>query len=203
MNTDHTVKANFELAAGLGVVEIPFNEGWNTFSTPISLHDCMDTWDEFIAANSLDIAVEGLDILMIYGYNAATGSWVTVDGGDEIEPLYGFYVKTTAAGMATIIPNSHVTGLPTRELSSGVHLIGPAPASLADVDVATALTTIYEAENGHIGYTLVVSPYINPNDWDYVRDAPDPPDMGIGRAFWLVMENADQYVGSTTTPRAP
>jgi len=197
MDDDYSITANFELATELEDVEIPFNIGWNTFSTPIYLHDCVDTWDEFNLANSLDI-------YMIYGYDAATEQWVTVDGEEEIEPLYGFYVRTLSEGMAHIIPSGDKNSLPTRDLSRGVHLIGVAPASMGDYDVVSALTTIYEAANGYMGYTLVVSPYINsPNDWSYVRDGADPPDTNIGRAYWLVMENADQYVGETSTPYEP
>jgi len=197
MNGNYSVTAVFEMAEELADIEIPFDVGWNTFSTPISLHDCVNTWDEFIAANALDID-------MVYGYDAATEIWVGVDGGDVIEPLHGFYVKTLEAGVAHIIPNSQETSLPTRDLVRGVHLIGAAPASLEAVDVVTALTTIYMAEGPYIGYTLVVSPYINnPNDWEYARDGGDPPMMDIGRAYWLVMENDDVYTGSTTTPLEP
>jgi hypothetical protein len=201
MDDNYSITANFELASELVDVEITFNVGWNTFSTPISLHDCVDTWAEFIAANSLVIE-------MIYGYDSATESWVTVNPGDEIEPLYGFYIKVSEAGIAHIIPNANETSLPIRDLSSGVNLIGPAPASLGDVDVVTALVTIYWAEVVDsfqpTGYTLVVSPYVNsPNAWSYARDALDPPMMNIGRAYWVVMDNADKYVGETTTPVVP
>jgi len=194
MNGDYAIMANFGVPGSLA--DVVFNQGWNTFSTPISLHPGIDTWEEFITANELDVSV-------IYGYDAAAGSWVSVDGGDEIEPLYGFYVKTSAAGVAHIIPNVNETPEPTRELSRGVHLIGPAPASLEDVDVVNALETIYNAGE-FWGYTMVVSPYINsPDDWAYVRDAPDPPVMRIGRAYWLVMENAGEFVGSSSTPLLP
>jgi hypothetical protein len=197
MNDDYAITAVFVLAEELEDIEIPFNAGWNTFSTPISLHDCVNTWDEFLAANDLDEE-------MIYGYNPLTEAWVPVYGYEEIEPLHGYYVKTKTAGEAHIIPNSHETSLPTRDVYRGVQLIGVAPASLEAVDVVTALTTIYMAANGFEGYTLVVSPYINsPNDWEYARGGGDPPMMDIGRAYWLVMENDDTYVGSTTTPLAP
>ena len=202
MNGDYSITANFELAEELVDLEIPFNEGWNTFSTPISLHDCVDTWAEFIAVNDLgDI----FSIEMIYGYDPDDG-WVTVDGGDEIEPLYGFYVKASAAGVAHIIPNDNKTEPPSRDLSRGVSLIGPAPASLGEIDVWTALITIYWAsdEGDDVGYTLVVSPPINsPDDWAYARPEPFPEDsplMYSGRAYWVVMENADEYVGETSTP---
>ena len=195
MNGDYAIMANFGMPGSL--VDVAFNQGWNTFSTPISLHPGIDTWEEFITANELDVS-------MIYGYDAAAEEWVSVDGGDNITPLYGFYVKTSAEGLAHIIPNANTTPEPTRELSRGVHLIGPAPASLEDIDVVSALESVYTVDDGITGYTMVVSPYINsPNDWAYVRDAPDPPIMSLGRAYWLVMENAGELAGSSSTPLSP
>jgi hypothetical protein len=201
MDGDYSITANFVLAEELEDLEIPFNADWNTFSTPISLHDCMNTWAEFIAANDLSI-------IIIWGYNGA-GSWVPVYPDDVIEPLYGFYIKTSEAGTAYIIPNGERTELPRRDLSRGVHLIGPAPESLGDIDVWSMLISLYyvEAIEGHPeswGYTMVVSPEINsPNNWAYPRPAPFPEDsplMNSGRAYWVALENADEYVGQTSTP---
>jgi hypothetical protein len=196
MNGNYSIMANFELAEELEDFEVEFSAGWNTFSTPISLHDCVDTWDEFIAANNLDIE-------MIYGYDAATKAWVPVYGSDYIEPLYGFYVKTTEAGVAHIIPNSNATPLPIRNLTAGLHLIGIAPESLEDEILTTVLFTLYEAENGYSGYEMVVSPNVNPDDWAYTRDVGASPTMSCGRAYWLVMANADTYFGSSNTPLTP
>ena len=197
MNGNFSITANFEPVPHLAGLEIPFNVGWNTFSTPIALHDCNDTWGEFIAANKLDVAI-------IYGYDAATESWVSADDGDKIEPLYGFYVRTTAAGLAHVVPSADFTPMPTRELSRGVHLIGPAPDSLTDIDAVSALDSVYTVDGGNTGYTMAVSPFVNsPNNWAYVRDAIDPPMMSIGRACWLVMENAGELAGSSSTPLSP
>jgi len=197
MNGNYSITANFDSPPEVEDLEIPFHVGWNTFSTPISLHDCFDTWEEFITANELDVS-------MIYGYDAAAESWVSVDEGDNITPLYGFYVKTSAEGLAHIIPSTNTTPEPTRELVRGVQLIGPAPASLEDIDVVSALESVYTVDDGITGYTMVVSPYINsPDDWAYVRDAPDPPIMSLGRAYWLVMENAGELAGSSFTPLLP
>jgi len=194
MDDDYSITANFAMPGSL--FDVVFNQGWNTFSTPISLHHGIDTWAEFITANELAVS-------MLWGYDAAAESWIPISGGDKIEPLYGFYVNTSEAGIAHIIPNENETLEPTRELSRGTHLIGPAPASLEDVDVVTALTSIYYAGESW-GYIMVVSPYINsPNNWAYVRDAPDPPMMTICRACWVVMERAGEFVGETTTPLEP
>jgi len=182
MSDNYTIMAVFELAG----IEIPFNEGWNTFSTPVILHDCMNTWDKFIAIN-------GLQASMIYRYDSATESWVEPDGADEILCGYGYYVKADEEAVAHTTPDTGaVPGL--IPLYRGVHLIGTPPLLLEDVDVASALATIYEDTNEHYGYVLVVSPYINsPNDWEYVRDGSDPPIMTIGRAYWVVIENDSWY----------
>ncbi|MCK4785990.1 MAG: hypothetical protein KAV87_19695 [Desulfobacteraceae bacterium] len=183
MSDNYTITAVFDLTG----IEIPFNAGWNTFSTPVILHDCMDTWDEFIAFN-------GLQVSMIYGYDSATESWVEPDGADEILCGHGYYVKAAEAAVAHTAPDPGAALIPLSPLSRGVHLIGTPQLVLEDIDVASALTTLYEAMNGHIGYVLVVSPYINgPNDWEYIRDGSDPPIMTIGRAYWVVIENDSWY----------
>jgi hypothetical protein len=179
---DYTITAVFELAG----VEIPFNKGWNTFSTPVILSDCMNTWSEFIAIN-------GLQVSLIYGYDSAAEYWVSPNINDEIQCGYGYYINANEETVAHAAPDTGATPslIP---LGRGVHLIGTPQLLLEDIDVASALSTVYEATNGEIGYVLVVSPYINgPNDWVYVRDENDPPTMAIGRAYWLVMENDGNY----------
>lgn len=182
MSGNYTIMAVFEPAG----IEIPFNQGWNTFSTPVILHDCMDTWDEFIAINDLQVS-------MIYRYDSATESWVEPDGVDEIICGYGYYVKADEETVAHTAPDTGAAPA-LIPLNRGIHLIGTPQLLLEDVDVASALATIYEAANEHHGYVLVVSPYINsPNDWEYVRDGGDPPIMTIGRAYWVVIENDSWY----------
>lgn len=182
MSDNYTIVANF----GLAGVEIPFNAEWNTFSTPVILDDCMDTWDEFSAINDLQVS-------MVYEYDSAEESWVSQGGTDEILCGYGYYIRLAEAAVAHTAPDTGAVPVPV-PLARGVHLIGTPQLLLEDIDVVSALATIYEATNGQIGYTLVVSPYINgPNDWDYIRDAGDPPTMLIGRAYWVVMENDGLY----------
>ena len=182
MSDNYTITAVFELAG----TEIPFHAGWNTFSTPVILHDCMDTWDEFTGINDIQVST-------IYRYDSATESWISPYGSDEIICGYGYYVKTTKEATAHTTPDTGATPSPI-PLNRGVHLIGTPQLLLEDVDVVSALATIYTATNSHFGYILVVSPYINsPNDWEYVRDGCDPPIMTIGRAYWVVMENDGSY----------
>jgi len=178
MSGNYTITAVFEPAG----IEILFNKGWNTFSTPVILHDCMDTWDEFIAINDMQVST-------IYGYDSAADSWISPGGADEILCGYGYYVKADEEAVAHAAPD---TGAAPEliPLYRGIHLIGTPQLLLEDIDVVSALATIYEAANEHYGYVLVVSPYINsPNDWDYVRDGSDPSIMTIGRAYWVVIEN--------------
>ncbi len=182
MSGNYTIMAVFAPAG----IEIPFNKGWNTFSTPVILHDCMDTWNEFIAIN-------GIGVSMVYRYDSATEYWVEPAGVDEIICGYGYYVHVNEQALAHAYPDTGAAPFPIA-LARGVHLIGTPQLLLEEVDVATALASIYEATNEYSGYVLVVSPYINsPNDWEYIRDGDDPPVIPTGRALWVVIENDSSY----------
>jgi uncharacterized repeat protein (TIGR02543 family) len=193
MNDDYIINANFDCPEALQL-GIMFDEGWNTFATPISLHPCANSWAELIAVSELNLQI-------VYSYDSSAGAWSPVTGGDEVRPLHGYYVKAITPGEALIIPNPDPTPLPSRILSDGLHLIGTAPASLSDVSVVSALSTVYGFGGDPPGYSLVVSPPLNsPNDWVYERDDPTPPMMSIGEAYWVVMENGYTLYGSSSTP---
>jgi len=178
---------------------IDLSSGWNTFSTPIALDPDNGTWDDLLALSGLDTDVE-----IIYDYDVSTQYWGLVTTGDAVPPLDGFYVKLSDAslgGTVPIISNPGATPPPSKDLATGLNLIGPAPASLVDEDVIFNLATIYEAEGGLLGYSMVISPPIHtPDDWVYMRDDPDPPLMEIGNAYWVTMENPDTLWGSSSTP---
>ena len=182
MSDNYTIMAAFEPAG----VEIPFNKGWNTFSTPVILHDCMNTWEEFIGIN-------GMQVSMFYGYDSAAESWIQPVGADEIICGYGYYIYMNEEAVAHALADTEAVPFPI-PLARGVHLIGTPQLLLDEVDVVEALDSIYESANCQIGYVLVVSPYINvPDDWEYLRDGVDPPIFPIGRASWVVIENDSFY----------
>jgi len=197
------VTAHFLPAVADVLMNIDLVAGWNTFSTPVALHPCWDTWDELLALSGIENDVE-----IIYYYDGSTQLWLPVTAG-QVRPLDGFFVKLqdeSSGGAVPIIAHPASPVPPSKEVYTGANLIGPAPASLEDEDVVTVLATIYYAEGENLppGYSLVISPPVN-DDWPvYYRETPEPPtsdeEMQIGRAYWVIMENPDILWGSSTTP---
>jgi hypothetical protein len=192
MDGNKTVSAVFNCPPS--IMDIPLVLGWNTFSVPIALHPCMDTWGEFVSANSLDIGIA-------YCWNADSKSWTLAQAGSALKPLDGFYVKMNSAGTAGVVPNPNQTAPPVKSLKAGLNCVGV--ASMLDVDVVSCLTTVYSVPNS-TGYTLILNPPVNvPNDWDnnvYVRDGEVVPTMKVGKAYWVTMMNPGDLVGFTSTP---
>jgi uncharacterized repeat protein (TIGR02543 family) len=192
------VNANIAVSAvfscPVAIMEIPLAAGWNTFSVPVAMHPCVDTWGEFISANDLDIAIA-------YSFNADSKTWTLVNAGTALKPLDGYYIKMASAGSAQVIANGDLTSPPVKNLKTGLNFVGV--ASLADVDVVSYLTTVYEVANG-TGYTLVINPPVNiPNDWTnnvYLRGGVVVPTMKVGESYWVTMLNPGDLVGFTSTP---
>jgi hypothetical protein len=195
MNGNYVIAPSFECEGA--VTGIALKAGWNTFSTPIDLHPCTDTWGEMAA-------MSGLSIQIAYRYDSTTEppSWIGVAAGDIVKPLEGYYVRMATAGTAQIIANPDPTPPPTMDLSEGLNCIGL--ASLVDRNVVTALSSVYEVAGGDTGYVQVLNPPINvPNDWDadtYIRDNSEVPTMKVGKAYWVVMVNSGKLYGFTSTP---
>ncbi len=190
------------------LLSIDLGAGWNTFSTPIALHPCCDTWGEFCAFNGI---LQDPGEIAYYFDPSKDPPWIQVTGGDLLEPLDGFYMYLLADGTADIIPNPGVTSPPTRVLLADLgdevlYLVGL--ASLEDMDVHIALGTwLHEVAGGLPGYGGVISPWMNaPDDWYHSRyDYPDdyvPEDrmIRVGTAVWVGMLNDGTLVGWTYTP---
>jgi len=201
MNADYEITANFVSAV---IMEIDLVEGWNTFSTPIALDPCCNTWDELVALSGLEDNVE-----MIYFYynDGTTQQWGPVFTGyhDDVKPLEGFFVKMKSEGTVRIVPNPGFTPPPAKELFAGLNLIGP--ASLVNRDIVSSLVDVYEVTGDLTGYSRVLNPSINvPNDFvddAYVRDDPVIPTMVVGKAYWVIMVNPGTLYGYTSTPLTP
>lgn len=176
------------------VMAFTLNEGWNTFSTPIQLDAVMDTWGEFIA-------LCGLEVEVVYGYDAELQIWVEMDASKYIVTLDGYYIKLSSAGTAQIVPSSDQSTLPVKTLVKGLNLVGV--ASMVDINVVTYLTTVYDVSDGD-GYILVHNPPINgAGDWTnyiYLRDGSPAPTAQIGVAYWVLMLNPGDLYGFTSTP---
>lgn len=184
--------------------------GWNTFSTPIALDSCCDTWGKFRTISGI---LQDPEEIAYYFDSSQDTPWIQVTDVDSLEPLDGFYVYLLSEGTANIIPNPEITSPPTRVLLSGLgeetlYLVGL--ASLDDMDVHIALGTwLHEVADGLPGYGGVISPRMNaPDDWGYSRYYQDPtyvyvPEdymIRVGTAVWVAMLNDGTLVGWTETP---
>ncbi len=180
MNGDYTITANFVPPEVLKTVTL--NDGWNTFSTPLTLNQCTNTWSKLVEENNLT------GLYMIYRFDVSTGYWALITGGDPVRPLEGYYVNMTTEGeTVSIIPDREPPLIPpSAELSNGLNFIGT--PSLEDLDAVTALLDIYEAAGG---YSKVINPDEN-DPWTsniYSRDIPPVPIMVACKAYWVVMPN--------------
>jgi hypothetical protein len=166
--------------------------GWNLLSTPIALEPGYDRLSQVLDP------IEGVDIIL--GYN---GQWFIPDDTYVMEPLDALAVKTNQPVTAQFTPESTLTTLPTRYLSEGIHLIGPAPAPENGVFPAMpldqALISARQAPDGKEGYIMVTSPAMNQPGWGYAKGGPIHDLLPFG-GYWIVMENPDTLFGFSTTP---
>ncbi len=174
-------------------------EGWNTFSTPISLVD--STWE------SISNIGDGLDYRIAYTWDAESQEWVQVIDSTEIHPLDAIYVKMYKSDRVPLAINPEITSPPVKCLQPGWNLIGPA-YSLDQCDfswetrpVDEALISVAETPAGLTGYTLVVSSSVNcDGGWVYTAGEEYAPTMHVGEGYWVFMENCDCLAGFSSTP---
>ncbi|EJG07644.1 hypothetical protein Metli_1699 [Methanofollis liminatans DSM 4140] len=181
--------------------------GWNTLSFPLALENA--TWG---AATGLG---DGLDYAVAYAWDAGAGRWVQVTDASTINPLDAVYVRMNDYDRLPVRISPEVTSPPTRTLEAGWNLVGPAYALVGlpepigqayfwwgepyGTSVTTALTTVAYTPDGRDGYTVVVSPSINPESWVFTR-GDDAPDMDATCGYWVYMENPATLAGFSTTP---
>jgi uncharacterized repeat protein (TIGR02543 family) len=201
MNDDYSITANFVSAV---LMTVNLVEGFNTFSTPIALDPCCDTWGELAALSGI-----GDDIEIIYYYynDGISQNWGNVMTGfhDEVTPLEGFYVKMKSGGTILIVPNPGFTPPPAKELAAGLNLFGL--ASLVDRNVESALVDVYEVTGGLTGYSKVLDPPVNVGSdfvgGVFVRDDVVVPTMRVSKSYWVIMINPGMVYGETSTPVIP
>ncbi|MCL0105010.1 hypothetical protein M1O57_05425, partial [Dehalococcoidia bacterium] len=177
--------------------------GWNLLSTPIKLDADSDSLGQIFAPACLD------NIQIAYGWDAQNQQWVQVLDDYELSPLYAIYVKVEADASATarFVPFPGKSEPPTRDLVEGLNLIGPAPAFDTEAGVFpampldVALISIEEAPGGLRGYTMVISPPLNQPGWAFALGL-EVKDLLAFKGYWVVMDNADDLYGSSTTPIA-
>lgn len=184
---------------GYGYRCYALEEGWNTFSTPISLVN--STWE------SISNIGDGLDYCIAYTWDAECQKWVQVIDSTEIHPLDAIYVKMYSADRVPLAINPEITSPPVKCLQPGWNLIGPA-YSLDQCDfswktkpVDEALISVAETPAGLTGYTLAVSSSVNcDGGWVYTAGEECAPTMHVGEGYWVFMENCDCLAGFSSTP---
>ncbi|MDP3879435.1 MAG: cytochrome c peroxidase [Dehalococcoidales bacterium] len=174
--------------------------GWSLLSTPVALEPVMNTMDMILDAST----IENVEVVIRW----KDGEWQQFLGADELRPLEAVYVKVKAdaTAAATMVPATGATAPPSRELSAGLNLVGPAPVftdgAFAAQALNLALVYIEQAPGGLNGYTVVISPGYNQSAWEYVRGGPVR-DLIPFKGYWVIMDNPDTLFGFNTTPLVP
>lgn len=190
---DQTVDLYVELIPS-SVFFFHLQDGWNIFSTPVTLDPKNETlpfiFDEF----------EQDKIRVVLGWD---GIWFIPDESYALEPLNAVYIFAEGTPRATLVTSSAATPPPARLLPDGLSLIGPAPSftdgNFPAIPLDQALISINQTPSGGTGYIMVVSPGLNQPGWAYARGG-SIHDMEPFRGYWVVMENQDTFYGFSTTP---
>ncbi len=173
---------------------VPIGDGWNLFSTPVSLDPDYSGLDRIFNES------EQGKVAIVLGWN---GYWFIPDASYDLVPLQALFIKADGQTLACLVPSSDLTTPPVRSLPAGVSLISAAApyedGSFTVLPVSQALVSINETGGGKTGYSMVISPALNQPGWGYARGGP-PVDVLPFKGYWIIMENADTLYGFSTTP---
>jgi hypothetical protein len=177
---------------------VNLNVGWNTLSAPIILDDSTDTVGEVV-----DLA----KVIIAYWYDTSDADsdgnyWEQVTADYELSPCDAIYIKMNATDSILLKYNATDISLPTKQLYAGWNLIGL--ASLTTKHVDDAVQSVANTPNNLPGYSQVISPSMNSEDWtfSYGQSYTDE-DMLVGEGYWIYMQNDCTLVGFTVTPIEP
>jgi hypothetical protein len=170
--------------------EIYLNTGWNFISTPYALED-PDYEDVFADVMS--------DVLVVYGWNANTQSWVALSTGDDIEPLEAYWVKMSAPGVLSLDYNDNpgFPVIPTKEVKPGWNAVGltwDSPTS-----VMNALISISNSYSQLIGWIAGLQSY----DLPVANTGGNGPmeaggyNMQPKMGYWIWVTGSDDLAGLT------
>ncbi|MBP1929079.1 hypothetical protein J2741_001626 [Methanolinea mesophila] len=192
----------FTVVPGEEIAPLPVyvSPGWNLLSTPIALDTDYSNLTSIFPEESL----AHISVILTWD-----GSGWSIPGPDyRLEPLYCLVVKSDATVNGFLTPSSAVTPPPSRVLSPGINLIGPAPEGyfplpgyvwFSPMPVEQALASVSEGPGGISGYTMVISPNMNQPGWVYTKGMPSQ-DVVPFHGYWVIMDNPDTLYGFSTTP---
>jgi len=187
---------------------VTLNEGWNLFSTPVRLNTSYAQFNTIFDADSLQ------NISVILGWDGT--QWYIPGQGTVFEPLQAYFIKVKngMSASAVIIPSDSISVPPSRQITQGINLIGPAPAFTSEnciggacsdgigfsaMPIDQALVSVNQTPGG-IGYTIVISPSLNQPGWAYARGGQSR-DLLPFKGYWVILENGpDTLYGFSATP---
>ena len=179
--------------------DVELNEGWNIFSTPIVLESGNSKFTEIFPVS------EQGKLLIVLGWDGS--HWFIPTAETVVQPLDAYFIKVAEeeTAHAVIVPSNSISSLPSKQVTTGINLIGFAPAydsetqSFPEMPLNQALVSI-EYVGSYTGYTIVVSPSYNQPAWSYAKGG-QIHDFIPFKGYWVVMENGpDTLYGFSTTP---
>ena len=183
--------------------------GWRTFSIPIRAEGATTNGRFYATANLGTAAQNGLvdpdKVEQAFKFDATTQFFeliviATTSNDTPLLPTEAIYVESKSAHTATLIFEDGQSGPPSRPLSAGWNLFGLAvPLGQTTMDAKQALISVFTAPGNLDGYSIVVSPSINPDP--FILTFPlAAQDLTVSRGYWVFMENDDTLAGFSTTP---
>ena len=182
--------------------------GWNTLSFPLALEN--NTWQAVTHAG------DGLNYSVAWTWDAAGQRWVQMTATSKINPLDAVYIRMNEYDRLPVAISPEITNPPVKSLKAGWNLVGPAydldNGPIGDpylwwgepygTPVWEALTSAEETPAGLTGYSIVVSPSINPEAWVYTWENywDDGYDMDATCGYWVYMKNPVELAGFSSTP---
>jgi hypothetical protein len=178
--------------------------GWNTLSTPVKLISTADSIDELIPS--------GMTIGYYYD-----GGWQQITTGYVLSPCDAVYVKMSAATYVQLKFDAGAFTTPSKDLDAGWNLISMAALDSTGKYDKQVVASVYSTPANLPGYSQLVSPSLNANQydmyynagssWTYSRDeaTDEGTTLGVfaGLGYWCYMQNAATLAGFEITPIAP
>ena len=189
----------------LDSLETTLPEGWSTFSIPIAAANGKFFADADLGSGIQNGLVDEDNVEVAYKFNADTQLFEQVVSNTTITPTEAVLVKSKSEHDATLIFKTTQSGPPSRVLSADWNLMGLAvPLDQTTMAVDEALISVFVASSDEVGYTIVVSPSINPDPFIFTRGGDTAgKDLERSLGYWVFMEKEDTLAGFSTTPVEP
>jgi hypothetical protein len=172
---------------------VPLEQGWNTMSTPVALHEDADTMGEIVGLGGwMQNYIGGY-------YYDPVGGWMLLGADYQLVPLEAVYVKMAAPDMLPILLRT-TDWMPARDLEPGWNLVGPNfgfwSQEIWDKPVDETLSSI----NGSWG--VAISPSLPGQQDAWVCTPSDAGDynMYVGDGYWVFVTEPTTLAGFRMAP---